>query len=65
MAAGVELRGWNLRILNDEMPRRENKGNQRSGKEHLDDRHIALVTGEDLGERVAVVNTKASRSSHS
>lgn len=40
------------------MPRREYKGDERGGKEHLDNGDIALVTAKDLGKGIAVVDAE-------
>jgi hypothetical protein len=41
------------------MSGRKDQGNERSGKEHLDDGDIAVITVEDLGEGIGVVDSKA------
>lgn len=41
------------------MSRREDKRDQGGGKEHLDNRDAAIITAENLGERVCVIDTEA------
>lgn len=48
-----------LGVLNDQMSRRKDEGNQRGGEEHLDDGNVAIVTLEDLGEGICMVDAKA------
>lgn len=49
-----------LCILDDEMPGRQDQGNEGGGKEHLNDGDIAIVAAEYLGERVGMIYAEAS-----
>lgn len=48
-----------LCILDDEMAGGENESNEGGREEHLNDRDIAIVAAEDLGEGIGVVNAEA------
>jgi hypothetical protein len=48
-----------LCVLNDEMARGENQGNEGCREEHFNDCNIAIITAKYSREGVGVINAKA------
>lgn len=57
------IRGFSsyLRVLYDEVSRREDESYQRSREKHLDFRDVSVIATEDLGEGVGMVYTESFR----
>ena len=51
-----------LGVFDLQAPRRQHEGDKRGGKEHLQERNVALAGLEAFGERAGIVDAKASRS---
>lgn len=58
-AQGMWARLGHLCVLDDQMPRRQDQGDQGCGEQHLDDGNIAIVAAEDLGEGIGMVYSEA------
>lgn len=51
--------GRSLRVLYDQVPRREDEGDERGREEHLDDANVAVIAAEDAGEGIGVKDAEA------